>query len=296
MDIAPTLLDIAGLPKSYWPPFFDGRSLLPEWKTLSAPKDNISREVLNVEFWGSTVVPAYPYTRHIKMNSYKSLRIVSDSENYLFNRWCYNNETEMYNTTADPFELVNLAINASEETQQLMNRLSGLLLVTKSCGRDNCTSPWNVLAKHYNHIYNRNATSPPTPFSSLSEAQKPEFDTFFADLPHFGFHRCMPFQKVENEGPYFPDSSMSLGSEHRHWRPAAEDGNDAVVWENNGTMLRASEEVAGRSKGIGTWEQRYGTFQDLWRDARPLTQEEIGWPVVRCDEDNEWCGAIWDDD
>src|SRR6202012_5627389 len=124
---APTILDIAGLPKDQWPPFFDGRSLLREWQSQSdddITDDGISREILNVEFWGSTVAPAGVWTQHIQDNSYKSLRIVDEEQSFLFNRWGYSNQTDPYDSPKDPYELTNIAINASSETKRLMHRLS----------------------------------------------------------------------------------------------------------------------------------------------------------------------------
>jgi len=56
VDIAPTLLDIAGLPQEDWPEFFDGRSLLPEWQSASDEEALLTnhavlREEINVEYW-----------------------------------------------------------------------------------------------------------------------------------------------------------------------------------------------------------------------------------------------------
>lgn len=280
IDIAPTLLDIAQLPRERWPPFFDGRSLLSEWKTLKAPNDDISRDVINVEFWGGTTAPASQYTRHWQRNSYKSLRVASEEQGYLFTRWCFNNATELYDTTADPYELVNLAIDPNDKTQRLINRLAGLLLVTKSCGRDTCRKPWEVLQGYYEG----NST-----FKNLKEALHPRYDDFFASLPHFGFKSCMHVQDESNEGPYMPSSSQSLGREFREWNPEF-DGN--VMWETNYTSIVIEE----KPEGAGSWAQRFGSYEDLMRDARPLTREEIGWPNVRCDVHNDWCDTLYDDE
>lgn len=159
-----------------------------------------------------------------------------------------------------------------------MTRLSGLLLVTKSCGEETCRKPWEVLRADY---------GPGATFSSLSEAMDPTYDQFFAELPHFGFKECLNFQSVANEGPYYPASSSELGSQYREWF-----GKDDVVWENNYTMVSDSM----MDMGTGSVAQRWMGFQDVMKDARPLTDEEIGWPVVRCDAENEWCGQEWDDD
>ncbi len=273
VDIAPTILDIAGVPSEDWPPFFDGRTLLPEWKGLSASDDGISREVLNIEYWGSAVAPASEYTRQIPYNSYKSLRIVSDTQGYLFNRWCFSNQTELYDTTIDPYELTNLAIDPDGETQRLMDRLSGLLLVTKSCGQETCRKPWAVLRADC-----ENAT-----FHTLHEAMDSKYDDFFASLPHFGFHSCLRYQSVENEGPYYPPESAELGSKYRNLEI------DDEFWEHNYTWI---DEASGNAGSLG---QRYKSFEDLMMSARSLTDAEIGWPVIKC-EAPDYCGQEYEED
>ena len=273
VDMAPTILDIAGVPPEKWPPFFDGRSLLPEWKNLAAPDDGVSREVLNVEYWGTTTVPAEKWTKRYGDNTYKSLRIVGEKQGWLFNRWCTSNQTELYNTVEDPYELNNLAINPSYETKRVMDRLSGLLLVTKSCGQDSCRRPWEVLSS----AFGEGVT-----FLTLDEAMDARYDSSFAGLPAFGFQSCLPFQKVENEGPYFPPESIELGRKYR-----AETA-DAVYWLTNGTMEVESLEYHG------DLVQRIASFDKMDASARPLTDEEIGWPVVEC-KAPDYCEDMYED-
>jgi hypothetical protein len=281
--MAPTLLDIARVPPKEWPPFFDGRSLLPEWQHLE-PKDandGVSREVLNVEFWGSTVAPAEKWTKRYHDNTYKSLRLVGEKQGWLFNRWCTSNQTELYNTTADPYELHNLAIDLSPETKRVMDRLSGLLLVTKSCGQDSCRKPWEVLriacedaAMSYGKVN----------FANLDEAMDSKYDAFFASLPQFGFHSCLPYQKVDNEGPYFPPESEELGRRYR----AEEDGSvDAESW-----MTTIPLETEG-NQYFGDLLQRYAGPEELMRSARALTEAEKG-QSVQCTEP-DYCVELYED-
>lgn len=53
IDVAPTLLEIAGVPQKNFPVFFDGRSLLKEWQGSENANRGVSKEIMNVEFWGS---------------------------------------------------------------------------------------------------------------------------------------------------------------------------------------------------------------------------------------------------
>jgi hypothetical protein len=257
----------------------------------------VSREVINVEFWGSTVAPAEEWTKRYHDNTYKSLRLVGEKQGWLFNRWCTSNQTELYNTTADPYELHNLASNPSAEVKRVMNRLSGLLLVTKSCGQDSCRKPWEVLrsacegagisggqAAFSNLEQETFLSSDRATFSNLEEAMDSKYDDFFASLPHFGFHSCLPYQKVDNEGPYFPAESEDLGRRYR----AEEDGSvDAVSWMTTVLPEKESEEH------FGDVSQRHASIEDLMQSARVLAEADMG-ESVQCTAP-DYCVEMYED-
>lgn len=99
IDMAPTYLEMAGVPKADWPSFLDGRSLLKEWQGDENANCGVAKEILNVEFWGSIDNAAKPDYSHTQWNnSYKTLRIVAEDQAWLFTRWCDSNATELYNT------------------------------------------------------------------------------------------------------------------------------------------------------------------------------------------------------
>jgi hypothetical protein len=290
VDIAPTLLDIAGIPKENWPPFFDGRSLLPEWQSDKALDDGIEREIINVEYWGSATAPAGKWTSHYKHNSYKSLRMVSQNgkSGWLFNRWCTHDQTELYDTVADPYELVNLAINPNAETLRLMSRLSGLLLVTKSCGQDSCRKPWEVLSAAYHSTVHNNGLIPDgqvvigvASFNTLDQAMGSRYDDFFATLPSFKFEMCLPYQLASNEGPFFPPESEDLG---RRYRANTEDFS---YYLTNSTLAAAST----TGTFFGSAAQRDMMIADLYRTTRELTDDEIGRETQLC-EAPDYCGQV----
>ena len=260
IDFAPTVLEMAGLPKKEWPEFFDGRSLLKELQDPHSvsSSDGISREVLNIEFWGSVNVPAGVWSKRHGKNSYKSVRIVSDNQAWLFARWCTANQTELYNTLRDPYELRNLALNPTKRQKRVISRLSALLLVTKSCGKESCRKPWKVLSDACE-----------CGFTDLESALDRKYDSFFASLPEWGFQQCLPVQDVANEGPYFPPESASLGSEHR------DDTSHFSFTINNNT-------IAASLGTFGDPGQRHASHSRLMSDARKLSDTEIGVPVVKC--------------
>ncbi|KAI2630199.1 hypothetical protein GGS26DRAFT_102156 [Hypomontagnella submonticulosa] len=74
---------------------------------------------------GSCIVEA-PNSKELGItfrdNSYKTLHIVGEDESWLYSHWC-TGETELYNTAEDPYELNNLALNATHESAGLMDRL-----------------------------------------------------------------------------------------------------------------------------------------------------------------------------
>ena len=98
--MAPTLLEISQLATGEWPTFLDGRSLLSDWKSASdlqsTNESGTAKEIVNIEFWGAARIEG-PDAYSTPNNSYKALRVVSESSAWLYTRWC-TNETELYNT------------------------------------------------------------------------------------------------------------------------------------------------------------------------------------------------------
>ncbi|KAJ9620065.1 hypothetical protein H2204_012375 [Knufia peltigerae] len=281
IDMPPTFLDMAGIDPTEFPVFFDGRSLLPEWQDEAGVSDGnwngsyVAKEVLNIEFWGSIDNGASPdFSNRQANNSYKTVRLISEDSSWLFSRWCTGNQTELYNTLDDPYELTNLALNATTEHQKVIRRLNGLLSVTKSCSQGTCRDPWRLLATNAGGVGGAD-------FSSLGEALDPRYDSSFESLPPVGFQRCMDYQYVPNEGPYYPPESASLGSEFRLATDNFESYDaDAVPTPGN----------SGRR--MGTARQRHHNLTTVMSKARNLTDAEIG-TKIQCHAPG-YCGAITD--
>ncbi|PNY29948.1 Arylsulfatase [Tolypocladium capitatum] len=264
LDLAPTFLDIACVDPQSFPVYLDGRSLLDNWhnpKRTANGSESASRDIINVEFWGSSVFEIIGHSGRSN-NSYKTIRIVGEETAWLYSKWC-TGDTELYETYFDPFELENLAPKAAPGSLQgqMMNRLDALLMVTKSCSQDTCRDPWTVLRSS---CVLDSSCPHDRIFSSIGTAMDPRFDEFFAKLPKVQMPECLEYQDVRNEGPYLPPVSSSLGSDHR--KPT----------DNYKSPTQPGKPVLGNIVDQGAWHQRHTPIHEMDENARKLTKEELG--------------------
>ncbi|KAF7548128.1 hypothetical protein G7Z17_g7271 [Cylindrodendrum hubeiense] len=262
LDLAPTFLDIACVDKSDLPVFLDGRSLLEDWHHPHNSTGLNHTGLINIEFWGQSVVEA-PTQKGNPNNSYKALRAVGEKSSWLFTKWC-TGETELYNTLDDPSEVINLAYkanNPNKYTQRLIHRLNALLLVTKSCERDNCRNPWTVLQSSHEDDYPESGEI----FSSLETAMQKKYDSFFAGLPNVNFKECLKVQVADNEEPFLPPSSRSLGNASRKH-----------IDYYTTPSKPAQKGVSPNKVNQGTKSQRNTTLAEMLKTARNLTSLELG--------------------
>ena len=96
LDLAPTFLDIACVDNSSLPAFLDGRSLLDDWHNPQKKNSSSNYDIINVEFWGMSGIEA-PGQKGNVSNSYKTLRIVGETDSWLYSKWC-TGDSELYNT------------------------------------------------------------------------------------------------------------------------------------------------------------------------------------------------------
>lgn len=250
VDIAPTLLDLAGLEHDQWPPFLDGRSLLPYW-TEDDPQMHPAPETINIEYWGQAYLEFTPLKRYTEINppqnSYKTVRIVSEDYAYLYSHWC-TGETELYDTVTDPYELTPLSL---DENKVLVNRLNGLLLVTKTCEQDSCRDPWKTL-------------HPDGSVHNLGEALAGQHDEYYASLPQVAFNSCLPSLVPSNEEPYFPGFDVLKGF-------AIEYRQQPGPIQNPSSLPSAVQVL----NGTGLHGAFYQNLTQYENTARYLTEEEL---------------------
>ncbi|KAL8386854.1 hypothetical protein RB595_010342 [Gaeumannomyces hyphopodioides] len=260
LDLAPTFLDISELPRDQWPTFLDGQSLLPQWQAPGSDNgdgtgDGNSKETLNVEFWGSCLIEA-PNARELGApfltTSYKTLRMLGDRQSWLLSVWC-TGDVELYDTAADPHELTNLAGSAAHA--RVLDRLNALLLVTKSCAEGSCRDPWAVFSP---------GDGLPA-IATMAQAMDARYDVFFAGFPRVHFNSCMQYQDVANEMPFFPEqAALGLGL-------ASRGPTDNYVSTGAGVAITDAALH-------GSEDQRHATLEQVYADARELTDEEIATP------------------
>ncbi|KAI0398159.1 arylsulfatase [Xylariaceae sp. FL0594] len=269
IDLAPTFLEIAGVPPSSFPVFLDGRSVLSQWHDpLSTNNASISgdaagqgngKESINIEYWGRAGIEAPSGGKlgsPFDATTYKTIRILGVEQSWAYTVWC-SGEKELYNTSpdADPYELVNLAAEA--EYARVVNRLDALLMVTKSCERGSCRDPWSLL-------------KPPTTgddgiLISLTQALDRKYDAFFQSFAKVSMDACLAVQLDSNETPYFPPldqlAGMGLGRAYRN-------ATDVIA-------PAGGKRVFSTKDHYGTAAQRHVTLEDMHASSRVLTDGEL---------------------
>lgn len=113
---------------------------------------------------------------------------------FKFNLWCVDNELELYNLAADPFEMENLYSNAAKHAPWLVNRLNALLAVITACEGLDCADPVRAA-----HAADLSSGAPMTFEDSLAERH----DAFYASLPRPRFRKCLGVYDHDNELNWF---------------------------------------------------------------------------------------------
>lgn len=262
IDIAPTLLDFAGLNESEWPSWLDGRSLRPYFTAASSNSSNSSAadvsyvEAVNIEYWGKGIIEAtdlgYGDT-FVGNNTYKTARVIAEDYTYMYAVWC-TGETELYDVVADPYELSPIAANSSAEAARLTTRMNGLMLLLKTCIGQGCRAPWSIL-------------HPDGSVKSLGDALDAKYDLFYASLPSVHFDACATQYNLANEEPFF-SSNYSVALEEL--TTPHQDLEDYGV----GTTPKPADTIGWNGVLNGAV---YEDLAALEARARDLTTAELDW-------------------
>ncbi|BCS25319.1 sulfatase family protein [Aspergillus puulaauensis] len=193
IDLVPTFFELAGIPLRE---DFDGAPVPITQGTAGTKHEHVA-----VEFWGhagfegefSRIGP--DADTHLYNNSYKSARILSEEYNLYYAVWC-TNEHELYDLSADPYQIKNLYSVANSKNdrylgrplQAVQNRLDALVLVLQSCQGPTCIKPWNVI-------------HPDGSVQNLKDALSPKYDRFYEAQPKVSFDTCLDGYIISNEGP-----------------------------------------------------------------------------------------------
>ncbi|KAL4875117.1 alkaline-phosphatase-like protein [Aspergillus karnatakaensis] len=198
IDLAPSIFDLAQIPLR---DDFDGTPIpLPSGSDVAHPR----HEHVTVEYWGQAYLEGEKgalsnpdLTPFVPNNTYKSVRIIGEGYNLYYSVWC-NNEHELYDLKADPYQLNNLyssertadtnGIISGYSLSKVITRLDAVLLVLKSCKGVTCIKPWDVL-------------HPDSDVDNLIDALSPRYDAFYADQARVSYDRCERGYIPESEGP-----------------------------------------------------------------------------------------------
>ncbi|KAI1810156.1 arylsulfatase [Poronia punctata] len=262
IDLAPTFLEIAGVSEKDFPQFFDGRSVLAQWQDPmsvtaagTAAGHGNSKESINIEYWGRAGIEA-PSAGKLGSpfddTTYKTIRLVGTKQSWVYTVWC-SGDKELYDTAADPYELVNLAHDKTHA--RLIARLNSLLMVTKSCEQNSCRDPWSLLKPG----------AAGQALMSLTDAMDEAHDNFFADFAKVSFNTCLAVQSDANEEPHFPPLTDRAG------------GGLGRAYRNTTHAIKPAGGIRAFSTAEyhGTVAQRHATVANLTAVAHFLTEEEL---------------------
>lgn len=125
-DLAPTIMDLAGAPLRA---SFDGERVPLTQEGLKRAEET-RHEHVTVEFWGIAAFEGvYKFEKDtiLPNNTYKAVRILSDSYNLLYSVWC-TNEHELYDLTVSKFQqLLCICITIMQRVVSNLRMLDGSL-------------------------------------------------------------------------------------------------------------------------------------------------------------------------
>lgn len=212
-DLAPAILELAGAPIR---DDFDGLSI-PLTKGGLYRAAEARHEHVTIEHWGYASNEGKVYDWYPKItlnNTYKSVRIASDSYNLLYQVWC-SNERELYDLSMDPGQMVNLLRPDEAEAapaylmgvalDKVTTRLDALLFVLKSCKGEACVRPWREIHTSGN-------------VENLRDSLSPRFDAFYErQTAQVRFDKCEMGYIIDSEGEQARNDTWRMEELDPNW-------------------------------------------------------------------------------
>ncbi|TPX65970.1 arylsulfatase [Spizellomyces sp. 'palustris'] len=253
-DIATTLLQLASA--SLPPIELDGIPI-PIHESDSID-DEAVYESFNVEFWRPVVPELYniPYALE---NNYRSVRIVAPDYSFLYTVWCTGHR-ELYNHTADPYQLHNIYETVDG---RVLQRLDALLLALHECKGKTCIQPWEYIhkAKHAR---------------TLRDALSPSLDPFYEKHQRrLRINACLDHYERENEIVESTTSEVHGSSRLVLQGPGHSQGQDDFVVAQNNLNARWGRAIKGRRYTHPRVRKLFEPRTDIEEYGVPLTVEEV---------------------
>ncbi|KIW99013.1 uncharacterized protein Z519_00676 [Cladophialophora bantiana CBS 173.52] len=239
IDLAPTFLSLAGVSEAEMTKYELDGSVIPLHALDSVLSEQPwPQEHVNVEMWGIIMSEGrYGYILYPN-HTYKALRVIGNGYDLLYTVWC-SNEHELYDMTKDQWQMDNIyhagsrsfniatpaaglssqspyapsltstgqvlsITNVSTTISRLVSRLDALLLVLKTCKKDECRFPWSAL-------------HPAGGVRSLRDALDSRFDEFYRTRPKVQYERCERGYFPASEGSMWDDGMSFRAMEHEVW-------------------------------------------------------------------------------
>ncbi|KAH7102237.1 alkaline-phosphatase-like protein [Auriculariales sp. MPI-PUGE-AT-0066] len=197
IDVVPTIFSLAGITLRN---DFDGTPM-PLGQIGSDGDPRARHEHVGIEFWGDVASEGKFSHRDGKpVNTYKSLRIISDGDYSLsYTVWC-TGDHELYDMSSDHTQMHNLVSSNGPAADAIIqvggqrypvkkvrDRLDAVVQAVKRCEGAACIKPWATL-------------HPQGDVKTLRDAMAAKYDLFYDNQVKMKFDKCMAAYHPSNEG------------------------------------------------------------------------------------------------
>ncbi|PGH14621.1 hypothetical protein AJ79_02956 [Helicocarpus griseus UAMH5409] len=240
IDLAPTIMNLAGLGGENRKHKFDGQGLeLPLEKDEDFENAKKERgEHVNVELWGTYMQEGFIFPAIKAIQSYKALRIQGPKYDLMYSVWCNQSAHELYDMTNDKFQMNNLYPKSLQDKKSPKQRKKKAPKEDKKSPlKDNKKEPraslekkqkaGELLGRPLQQVLNRldavllvqksckedecrkpwKQLHPNGRVKNLQDALDKQYDRQYEKYPKVKFERCLatPVYRPQIEGPQWGD-------------------------------------------------------------------------------------------